>query len=92
MTKEKSQLSLDPQRALFEKTGHRFIVEFENGHKGGWMFWSNKCAKQRLGLNYAQAKDFINNFDWEWIREHPAVIKNNPKQKRRTRCDTKSNL
>ena len=55
---------------LFKKTGHNFTVEFENKRNGGWMFWSDEFVKQRLGYNQRQAEDFIENFDWSWVKNH----------------------
>ena len=65
-----SKLSVEIQKMLFKKTGHNFTVEFENKRNGGGMFWSDEFVKQRLGYNQRQAEDFIENFDWSWVKNH----------------------
>ena len=63
-----SKLALGLQQMLKSAINHECEVWFENCRHGGWMFKSTELHQQRLGYNYKQAKDFIEKFDWSWVR------------------------
>jgi hypothetical protein len=65
-----SKLSIELEKMIFDKIQHKCTVWYENHRKGGWMFNSDKLIKQRLGWNINQAIEFINNYDWSWIRDN----------------------
>jgi len=63
-----SKIALELQNMVKEKIEHECEVWFDPNL--GWMFKASQLPAQRVGYNNVEAREFIEKFDWSWIKDH----------------------
>ena len=65
-----SKLSEKLRAALEAKLNYPCKIWFSRKYPYGWMFETDLTYMQRIGYTYKQAIDFINRYDWSWLKNH----------------------